>query len=336
MKAFDNKIIFIVGNSRSGTTMMSESLGRHDEIHSFKEIHFFEGFFSTKNFEKKMNKIEAKKFLNEMITIQVQGFYNRKNANKFSDISELILSNLDKNEMTPILLYINFLLFWANKNGKSIPCEQTPKNALYLNHFLKYLPNAIFINMIRDPRAIALSQKFKFQRLKFGNHSFFESIREWTNYHPIITSIIWNSYINSTEKYKLINLLNIKYEDIVSNPKKNMINISKFCGFNYHDNILMNSNTGSSIQSDNKSVKGFDDSKIHNWKKILSKEEIHIVQSITKKNMKLFKYDIYQSKPNLVIIFTHLLTLPLKLLLSIIFNFKNSDYIQALIKRLKL
>ena len=336
MKAFDNKIIFIVGNSRSGTTMMSESLGRHDEIHSFKEIHFFEGFFSTKNFEKKMNKIEAKKFLNEMITIQVQGFYNRKNANKFSDISELILSNLDKNEMTPILLYINFLLFWANKNGKSIPCEQTPKNALYLNHFSKYLPNAIFINMIRDPRAIALSQKFKFQRLKFGNHSFFESIREWTNYHPIITSIIWNSYINSTEKYKLINLLNIKYEDIVSNPKKNMINISKFCGFNYHDNILMNSNTGSSIQSDNKSVKGFDDSKIHNWKKILSKEEIHIVQSITKKNMKLFKYDIYQSKPNLVIIFTHLLTLPLKLLLSIIFNFKNSDYIQALIKRLKL
>mgnify|MGYP001277940985 CR=1 FL=1 len=336
MKIFKNKFIFIVGNSRSGTTMLGESLGNNDKIHCFKEIHFFEGFFTPKNFEKKISITDAKKFLNELIAIQEQGFYNRKNVSQFSNISDKILSKMQNNELIPILLYINFLLFWSYKNGKSIPCEQTPKNALYLKQFLKYLPNASIINMIRDPRAIALSQKFKFKRLKFGKHNFFESIREWTNYHPVITSFIWNSYINSIKKNKFTNVLNIKYEDIVNYPKKNMIKISEFCELDFQNEMLKNTNTGSSLQSDIKSVRGFDSGKINSWKQILSKEEIYIVQSITKKNMNLFKYDIFQININHAIIVIFLLSLPFKIFLSLILNFKNTNFKGALIKRLGL
>lgn len=37
-----DKIIFVVGNSRSGTTMMGRILGNHSKVHTFGELHFFE------------------------------------------------------------------------------------------------------------------------------------------------------------------------------------------------------------------------------------------------------------------------------------------------------
>ena len=38
---FNNKIIFVIGNSRSGTTMLSRILNNHTKIRSFNELHFF-------------------------------------------------------------------------------------------------------------------------------------------------------------------------------------------------------------------------------------------------------------------------------------------------------
>lgn len=34
--------IFIVGNSRSGTTMLGRILGLHGKVHTLEELHFFD------------------------------------------------------------------------------------------------------------------------------------------------------------------------------------------------------------------------------------------------------------------------------------------------------
>lgn len=40
--SYDSMILFIVGNSRSGTTMLGRILGNHSQVYTFGELHFFE------------------------------------------------------------------------------------------------------------------------------------------------------------------------------------------------------------------------------------------------------------------------------------------------------
>ena len=85
------KYIFIVGSSRSGTTMISRVLNQHHLVHTFKELHFFSQIYSSR----KKDHISAKKaieIMNVLLMRQEFGLFQNKNKNKFSKISNSILS----------------------------------------------------------------------------------------------------------------------------------------------------------------------------------------------------------------------------------------------------
>ena len=44
------KMLFVVGNSRSGTTMMGRILGNHPDVFTFGELHFFGQLWSPRIF----------------------------------------------------------------------------------------------------------------------------------------------------------------------------------------------------------------------------------------------------------------------------------------------
>jgi len=48
-------IVFVAGNSRSGTTMMARILNNSNAIHSFNELHYFEGQIDIDDIGKTVN-----------------------------------------------------------------------------------------------------------------------------------------------------------------------------------------------------------------------------------------------------------------------------------------
>ena len=64
---------FVVGNSRSGTTLMSIFLGSHPSVFTFRELHFFEQLWNPKDTQK-LSLEQARDILSRLIIIQREGY----------------------------------------------------------------------------------------------------------------------------------------------------------------------------------------------------------------------------------------------------------------------
>jgi len=179
------RMIFVVGNSRSGTTMMGRILGAHPSVYTFGELHFFEQLWSPADEDRRLSRAEGGRLAARLLSVQRQGYLSRANPERFQEeAGEMVASA--QSEMTPAEVFGAFLFYEAAKNGKKVPCDQTPRNVFYLREILELYPEARVINMIRDPRDILLSQKGKWKRrfLGAGSIPLREALRAWVKLPP--------------------------------------------------------------------------------------------------------------------------------------------------------
>ena len=79
----NTKQIFVVGSSRSGTTMMGRILSNHSDVFTFKELHFF-GTIWTNNSNQDLNRQEQIDLLSRLLCIQEDGLFNQQNISAFN------------------------------------------------------------------------------------------------------------------------------------------------------------------------------------------------------------------------------------------------------------
>ncbi len=328
-----NKYIFIVGNSRSGTTLLSRILSNHDKVFSFKEIHFFEKIVNYKK-DKSIQYNESKEILSKLLGIQDLGLFNYKEKKEYLNEAACLLK---KKKYNFLELYILFLNYIVKKNSSSISCEHTPNNIFYLDEILENIPNSIVINIVRDPRDVLLSQKNKWKRRFLGASKipFKEVLRSYFNYHPLTISRIWNSSIDFSKKY--INnkrVLTIKFEDLIIDPEIVIRKICSFTELDYDSKMLDVPVKGSSIVKDFTTKKGFDKSKIGRWQKgEISDAEIYICQKVTNKNMNFLNYKTKHFNRIPINVLFHMLSLPFKSIFSLFFNLFRVKNILNIIKK---
>ena len=326
------KYIFIVGSSRSGTTMMSRILAKHESVYTFNELHFFSQIY-TKYKKNKIDRSSAQSVLLELFKRQYYGLFAQKDTSEFKDLSNKILVEKTYNIIDVFKIFIEFEL---NNKKKTIACFHTPNNLYYVEQISKTFSNAKFVNMVRDNRDVLLSQKNKWKRKFLGARKipFFESLRSYMNYHPITTSIVWNSSLDITIGCKeRTDFFILKFEEFLVSPDKKCKELCDFLGLNYQAEMLEVANIGSSNISDSKE-KRIDSTKINKWQEGgLSSAEIYLAQFFSQSIMKEFNY----SRMNFFLP-------PFKVLyFSIIFPFKlifaftlNLDRISNALKILKL
>lgn len=332
----EGRIIFIVGNSRSGTTMLSRILGKNENVHRFQEIHFFERMVTTRKLRHKTTEKEGKKLLCKLIGIQIEGFYKQENLTSYEAEANFILHTLPQQSWHPLDIYRQFLFYWAKKHGKEIPCEQTPKNIYYLEEILCNLTDAKVINMVRDPRSVLLSQKNKWKRKFLGEAEmpFFESLRAWTLYHPITIAQLWVSAVRASKDKKSDNILTVKFEDFLNSPDKIIEIISSFCGIKCEHEMLLIPQVGSSLGNDAPDKLGINKNKISTWKNGgLSNAEIYIAQKITKNFMNEMNYEIIGIKPNMLIVWYYYILYPFKLSVAVLLNLGRMKNVFETLKR---
>ena len=148
-------IIFIVGNSRSGTTMMRRVLGMHPEIYMLEELHFFEQLWSSSDKDKQLTVPEAAALASRLFFIQRDGYLTEMDEQKHFEEAMNMVSSMEK-ALYPHEVLRTFLHYETARGGRSIPCEKTPQDVFYIKEILELFPEAKIINMVRDPRGVML------------------------------------------------------------------------------------------------------------------------------------------------------------------------------------
>ncbi len=329
-------MVFVVGNSRSGTTMMGRILGKHPDVYTFGELHFF-GQLCAPPFSSKLPKADASKLAAALRCVQREGYRTHGNPRRFLKEAAIFLDGLTAYPETPARLFSAFLHHEAAENGKTIPCDQTPRNVFYIKDLLELYPEARIINMIRDPRDVLLSQKRKWKRRFLGGSDMpmKETFRDWVNYHPITISHIWRTAVNAADQFaNHERVISIYFEELLTRPEATVKAVCDFANISYTHTMLQVPQVGSSVAEDKPQELGINPHRAHSWQKgELSSAEIYLNQTITAALMKKHNYSRVSIQPNIASLILHLLTFPVKLGGAFLFNLDRMKSIPQTLKR---
>lgn len=342
------KPIFVVGNSRSGTTLMGSILGLNPNIFTFEELHFFGTLWSESDRHKTLDLIQAEAMAAKLLAIQDEDVISHKDPKLFAEEAKTVIQRLNTQSYNATDILQVFLTYTAEKNGKKIPCEQTPRNVLYISELLELYPHCHIINMVRDPRDVLLSQKYKWKIRFLGasNIPYREAIRAWANYHAITISKLWNVAINAADKHSKSDysttsptdrLITIRFEDLITQPETILRQVCDFTGIEFAPEMLQVSQSEGGVSSHKKIApgqKGIDSSATGKWKQGgITNTEIFLCQQITQENMTKHNYTIEPVTTNPIRITLAWLFLPVKLALAVLFNLQRIKNIVEEIKK---
>ena len=301
-----DKLIFIVGVGRSGTSLLQSMLSSQSHINITPESHFIKNYMSS---DKKIKRLR-----NRGINNLERLFLNDKNILKSNIDINLILSKYkQKNNFELNKVFENFQKLHLNVMNKKIGGEKDARNIDYLFIIKKYFPNSKVILIYRDPRDVVLSK----------------SKANWSSHRPNwLHSLIGNSQlckglIDGPRLFKK-NFTKIKYEDLLENPKKELEKICDFINIKFEDRMLEFQQTAKKLfvkkdemQFKYNNFKPLIKNNNNKWVNNLTSNEIWFIQSTNFKLFKKLNYDIHRNDSfNLF----HFIFTPFLIMISILFN----------------
>lgn len=332
-----DKVIFVVGNSRSGTTMLGRVLGRNSQIHTFGELHFFEQQVDAQTVRQRPEwpgeRLVA--LLERLLTSARDGFFAPVQAGRHAaDAGEILARTLRKD---PVSVYREFLLHETRRAGKHSPCEQTPRYLFFLDEILSAFPEARVINMVRDPRDVLISQKNKWKRRFLGARSIplREALRAWANYHPYLIAKLWAGCVRQASRFEHDpRVVTLRFEDLLDAPEATVRKLAEFVGVPFEADMLRVPHVGSSSGVDKPGQLGINAARAGGWRQGgLSRHELAICEWAAGREMRDQGYELAGNGRFRLIALPSMAQLLFKLSLALPLNLSRSKNLMDTIKR---
>ncbi len=211
--------IFIVGAGRSGTTLLRQILNCHPSLAIVPESHFISWFYYKLHVYGDLHtKHNAITLINDIVSTDrfqkwsleignLNDFYTKYKPNSYRSILES--------------LYYEY----AYQQGKARWGDKTPAYVEELNIILTLFPDAKIIHVVRDGRDVYLSHK----KVPWGPKTAETAAVYWVN---------CLQKISNCEQLNSKNLLEVRYEDLVTTPKKQLTCICNFIDEKFYPYLL--------------------------------------------------------------------------------------------------
>lgn len=262
---------------------MSRILGRHPDVHSFNELHFFEEIWSPSD-RNPLPPGDAQSMIQRLMKNQYESYVSDTKPERYRSQAEYFLHDHGTFN-TGFELFEAFLEWETQRNGRSIACSQTPRNVYYAGEILSAYADAYVIWMVRDPRAVLCSQKYRWRRRLWWTSfpSRYDALRAWMNYHPITYSLLWNAAMRTGERFvDHGRVQRVRFEDLVGAPERTMRELLTALGLEFSVDLLQVPQLGSSLRADRPDQRGIDVQAVDRWREgCLDGGEIYLCERLT-------------------------------------------------------
>ena len=213
--------VIIGGCPRSGTTLLRTMLHCHPEVAIPRETRFvLESWLQRTKFgdlEEAANRQGLASWI-----------FKRKEsqANRLGLDQEVAIERLVAAPPTLGSLLATCFVMYAERNGKPRWGDKRPMYAARLSAIWDLFPNAQFIHVVRDPRACIASVR----KLGWYNGKVAPALELWER--SIHTVNAWRPKLSADQ------LLEVKYEDLVTAPEATLARVATFAGLAADDDAL--------------------------------------------------------------------------------------------------
>ncbi|ASF40741.1 sulfotransferase [Halobacillus halophilus] len=278
-----NKPIFIIGVGRSGTTLLQSILSSHKNVTFTPETHFFRFYLGS---EKKYFHLNRKSKTKVIEELKEDKYFRR-----LGNLSDNILAEYKSSEdMSLIDIYKKVLEEYAISEGKSYVGDKDPKNIELLHLIKQHFPEALIINMTRDPRDVIAS------RMK----------ADWSKSRSVYSHLFAykaQSIMSARYGKKLFNsnFFNLKYENLLKDPKKYIEPICKKLGVEYDPSMLNFQSTAEKLVSSEEmqwkkeSTGPLLKDNVGKWQGTIENYKLALIEEVLKKTFKTNNYIPSQS-----------------------------------------
>jgi hypothetical protein len=274
--------IFIVGLSRSGTTLMRNVLNQSDLIAISRENHFLGHLIGAEGMRQKFHKfgdLSIDENVHKLVDYLYSGGSERSSwFRRASSHWRWITRRVDRQEFTQKLLetdrserafFTLLMQLFADKKGKPIMGEKTPAHFRYAETLLNWFPEAKIVHMMRDPRGIFVSE---WRRRQKEAQSFpYRQLKRLPILMKLVillqTTMTWREGARrgreNQKKYPL-NYYMQRFEDLVSDPEIHVKELCAFIGVPFQPTMLEQTVVSMGFQE---KQTGFDSGAADRWKK---------------------------------------------------------------------
>jgi len=293
METQRTRIVFVSGASRSGTTMLSRILGNHSQILGLRELHYF-GDLCDPADTSQLDDRALQRLAAMIFSRQAREVWGADPTEIELSRAKQVCNSLAPDQRTAYGVFAAALASLAADAGKSVVCEQTPRNVFYAHSILANLPGAAFIHIVRDPRAVLASQKNRWKiRLHGARHiPLYEMIRTWVNYHPVTMGKLWASATNAALQLRgHQRFMLIRFEDLLADSERCIREICGFLDVPFELAMSLVPKWGSSNVRHATGEKGLSTQVLDQWRNVLSDGEVAVVEQVTSELMRRFSYE---------------------------------------------
>ena len=266
----------MVGCPRSGTTLLNSLLREELKIGFANELQIIDKFYEKiphygnlsldNNFDKLINDILQEPYL-QIFQTAYKPLLNNTNTISYDDIKQ----NLVDRSFAGIIYAL--LKVTSERLGTEYVGNKHLSMALHLDWLYDMFPNARVIHVVRDGRDCALSLK----RLWWGQKNTYTA------------AVLWKKHISRLNNYA-INLdssrfIEIRYEDFLSDPGKEMSRLHKFVRNSEADEAAIKNyhNISERLKQGN----------TYKWKTRMTKKDLTVFQAVAGNELALYNYEPY-------------------------------------------